>query len=87
MCIFADDMKCFKVVKSVVDEQNFQKDLSLLSFWSASNHLSVYPKVFEVGFLIQVAISQCTSRYNESRIGKEQNTVLQSKGWEGGGGQ
>ena len=40
MFIFADDTKCFKVIKTEVDMQNFQKDLLSLSCWSSTNHLS-----------------------------------------------
>ena len=40
MFIFADDTKCFEAIKSEADIHNFQKDLSSLSCWSSTNHLS-----------------------------------------------
>jgi len=36
---FCDDTKCFRVVRTVMDMQDFQKDLSSMSCWSVNNHL------------------------------------------------
>ena len=38
--IFADDTKCFKIIKTESDIQQFQMDLTSLSHWSDNNHLS-----------------------------------------------
>ena len=40
MFIFADDTKCFKMIKTESDIQLFQKDLISLSHWSDNYHLS-----------------------------------------------
>ena len=40
MFIFADDTKCFKIIKTESDIQLFQNDLISLSHWSVNNHLS-----------------------------------------------
>ena len=38
--LFADDTKCFKHIKSPVDQQHLQLDLDNLASWSISSHLS-----------------------------------------------
>ena len=52
--IFADDTKCFKTIKTKSDIQQFQTDLTSLSYWSDNNHLS----------LTYLNLSSCTFTVN-----------------------
>ena len=38
--LFANDTKCFKYIKSLVDQRHLQLDLDNLASWSISSHLS-----------------------------------------------
>ena len=40
MFVFADDTKCFLRIKSELDIQKFQEDLSSVSHWSSNNNLA-----------------------------------------------
>ena len=49
--LFADDIKCFKHIKSHDDEQSLQTDLHGLASWSVTSHLSFNPsKSIHVSF-------------------------------------
>ena len=56
--LFADDIKCFKYIKSPDDEQSLEHDLQNLASWGVKSHLSFNPsKSIQVSFNQKISIS------------------------------
>jgi len=77
MFIFADDTKCFRVVRTVMDMQDFQKDLLSMSCWSVNNHLRFsipkfvfmrYHCKFQFEYSIDETVIPCSSNCKDLGI-------------------